>query len=110
MPSPSLRRRDLLGGAGALLADLLLGGRAFAGMSEPRPGNRAIVVTFGGGVRWEDTFAPEGWPNIPHLVSDLVPQGLFFPEARYEGLTGHFNASRHRSVFDLDNFSLDGLL
>jgi hypothetical protein len=93
MPSPSLRRRDILGGAGALLADLLLGGRAFAGTSEPRPGNRAIVVTFGGGVRWEDTFAPEGWPNIPHLVSDLVPQGLFFPEARYEGLTGHFNAT-----------------
>ena len=44
-------------------------------------------------MRWEDTFAPEGWPNIPHLVNDLVPQGLFFPETRYDGLTGHFNAT-----------------
>ena len=68
-------------------------GSAFAGGRDPGTRNRAIVVTFGGGVRWEDTFAPEGWPNIPHLVSDLVPQGLFFPEARYEGLTGHFNAT-----------------
>jgi len=30
---------------------------------------------------------------MTHLVNDLVPQGLFFPEARYDGLTGHFNAT-----------------
>ena len=88
-------RRDLLRGAAALLADVLLpkGAAAQAARERPKPERRAIVVTFGGGVRWEETFAPEGWPNIPHLVSDLVPQGLFYPEARYEGLTGHFNAT-----------------
>ena len=52
-----------------------------------------IVVTFGGGVRYEDTLAPEGWINIPHLASELVPQGLVYPTARYEGLTGHFNST-----------------
>ena len=91
MASSDFHRRDLLRGAAALLADALIP-RARV----PRrggTGTRAIVVTFGGGVRWEDTFAPEGWPNIPHLVSELVPQGLFFPEARYDGLTGHFNAT-----------------
>ncbi len=86
------RRRDLLRGATALLADALLPRHAFPA-ADPGPDPRAIVVTFGGGVRWEDTFAPEGWTNIPHLVADLVPQGLFFPEARYDGLTGHFNAT-----------------
>ena len=52
-----------------------------------------IVVTFGGGVRYEDTLAPEGWVNIPHLASELVPQGLVYPVARHEGLTGHFNST-----------------
>lgn len=95
MPGPSWGRRDLLRGAAALLADALLprGAEAQGARERRKPDRRAIVVTFGGGVRWEETFAPEGWPNIPHLVSDLVPQGLFYPEARYEGLTGHFNAT-----------------
>jgi hypothetical protein len=92
MVPPDLHRRDLLRAAAALLADALLPRRAFPA-APADAGNRAIVVTFGGGVRWEDTFAPEAWPNIPHLVSDLVPHGLFFPETRYEGLTGHFNAT-----------------
>jgi hypothetical protein len=92
MQPPDSRRRDLLRAAAALLADSFLPRRGLAAAGAD-VANRAIVVTFGGGVRWEDTFAPEGWPNIPHLVSDLVPQGLFFPETRYEGLTGHFNAT-----------------
>jgi hypothetical protein len=93
MQPSGLCRRDILRGAAALLADALLPRQAFAGRDRPETGNRAIVVTFGGGVRWEDTFAPEGWPNIPHLVSDLVPKGLLYPETRYDGLTGHFNAT-----------------
>src|SRR6266581_1101072 len=95
MQGPGGGRRDLLRGAAALLADVLLprGAAAQAARERPKPDRRAIVVTFGGGVRWEETFAPEGWSNIPHLVSDLVPQGLFYPETRYDGLTGHFNAT-----------------
>jgi hypothetical protein len=92
MPPTDAGRRDLLRAAAALLADAFLPRHGLAAPAAD-PGTRAIVITFGGGVRWEDTFAPEGWPNIPHMVSDLLPQALFFPEARYEGLTGHFNAS-----------------
>ena len=58
-----------------------------------RPERRVIVVTFGGGVRYEDTLAPQGWVNIPHLAKELVPQGLVYPRARYEGITGHFNST-----------------
>jgi hypothetical protein len=92
MTAADERRRDLLRAAAALLADALLPPAARA-VERGDVANRAIVVTFGGGVPWEDTFAPEGWPNIPHLVSDLLPQGLFYPAARYDGLTGHFNAT-----------------
>ena len=58
-----------------------------------KPDRRVIVVTFGGGVRYEDTLAPEGWSNIPHLATEIVPQGLVYPVARYEGITGHFNST-----------------
>ncbi len=89
------RRRDLLRLVAAFIADHLLPSRLFArGQSDhEKPKRRAIVVTFGGGARYQDTFAPEGWVNIPHLTSDLLPQGLFYPAARNEGLTGHFNSS-----------------
>ena len=93
MPSWASSRRDLLRGAAALVADAILPRRTYAEREGRDVETRAIVVTFGGGVRWEDTFAPEAWSNIPHLVSDLVPQGLFYPETRYDGLTGHFNAT-----------------
>jgi hypothetical protein len=102
------QRRNFLKLAAAFIADHLLprpGGaaRLFArcnpGMGLPRSGDytkperRVVVVTFGGGARYQDTFAPEGWVNIPHLASDLTPQGILYPTARNEGLTGHFNSS-----------------
>jgi hypothetical protein len=79
----------------ACMADWFLPRRLFAqGRSASRkPDRRVIVVTFGGGVRYEDTLAPQGWINIPHLANELVPQGLVYPVARYEGLTGHFNST-----------------
>jgi hypothetical protein len=77
------------------MADWWLPRRLFAQRppASKRPDRRVIVVTFGGGVRYEDTLAPEGWVNIPHLAGDLVPQGLVYAKARHEGLTGHFNST-----------------
>jgi hypothetical protein len=94
-PSVVLRRRDLLGMMAACMADWWLPRRLFAERipAVRKPERRVIVVTFGGGVRYEDTLAPEGWVNIPHLSSELVPQGLVYPVARHEGLTGHFNST-----------------
>jgi hypothetical protein len=40
-------------------------------------GHKAVVVTFGGGARDEETFAPEGQENIPHMLGELIPQALF---------------------------------
>jgi hypothetical protein len=88
------RRREALRLVAALLADWCLPRRLFAGrVQPPRPDRKVIVVTFGGGVRYEDTLAPQGWINIPHLAGEIVPQGLVYPVARYDGLTGHFNST-----------------
>jgi hypothetical protein len=93
--NPVNRRRDFLRLAAAFLANYFLPRRAF-GLKEKESNileRRVIIVTFGGGVRYEDTFAPEGWINIPHLSSDLFSRGLFYPAARNEGITGHFNST-----------------
>ena len=74
----TVRRRDAIKVLAACLADFWLPRRVFA-QRAPRsrkPERRVIVVTFGGGVRYEDTLAPAGWVNIPHLASEIVPQGL----------------------------------
>ncbi len=92
-----LRRREFLKAATAFIASYLLPRRLCAQSTSPirysKPKNRVIIVTFGGGARYQDTFAPEGWVNIPHLTGDLFPQGLFYPTARNEGLTDHYNSS-----------------
>jgi hypothetical protein len=99
IPHPEFRtpngeaRRNFLKLAAAFIADHFLPRRLLARGSSVKPAYRAIVVTFGGGARYQDTFAPEGWVNIPHLVNDLLPQAIFYPSARNEGLTGHFNSS-----------------
>ena len=90
-----LRRREALRVLAACMADWWLPRQLFAQRAagaRPRD-RRVIVVTFGGGVRYEDTLAREGWVNIPHLAADIVPQGLVYPAARHEGLTGHFNST-----------------
>jgi hypothetical protein len=51
-----------------------------------------IVLVIVGGVRRDETFSPNGLENIPHLSGDLYPQSVFFPHARNEGVTAHFNA------------------
>jgi len=87
-------KRDFLRAAMALLAGLNLprtcfagGGRHGAGGS----GQRVVLVVFGG-VRRAETFSPQGLVNIPHLSNDLLPQSLFYRDARNEGVTAHFNA------------------
>src|SRR5207247_3022013 len=40
---------------------------------------RVIIVTFGGGVRYSETFAPEGLRNIPRLVERRTGGHFFHP-------------------------------
>ena len=94
-PKTMWHRRDVLRALAVCMADWWLPRKVAAQRvgRVRKPERRVIVVTFGGGVRYEDTLAREGWDNIPHLASEIVPQGLVYPVVRYEGLTGHFNAT-----------------
>ncbi|HVH72999.1 MAG TPA: hypothetical protein VNB49_18070 [Candidatus Dormibacteraeota bacterium] len=69
---------------------------------------KVMVITFGGGARDQETFAPEGQENIPHLMGELIPQSSFFPEVINQGILGHYvaTASLATGVYEtFNNFS-----
>ena len=55
-------------------------------------GRRVIIVTFGGGVRYSETFAPEGLRNIPRLAG-MRSEGFFFRNCINAGVLSHFNST-----------------
>jgi hypothetical protein len=57
-----------------------------------RAGSRVIIVTFGGGVRYSETFSPDGLRNIPRLAA-MRPQGYFFKSCSNQGVLSHFNST-----------------
>ena len=58
-----------------------------------RPKRKVIVITFGGGARDQETFMVEGQENIPHLMSELIPQSSFFTQVVNRGILGHYVAT-----------------
>lgn len=104
----SWNRREFLWSAGAAgLSSSLLGFRPLRAMTLPR-GQKAVVVTFGGGARDEETFAPQGQENIPHLIGELIPQATFFTQVVNSGILGHYvaTASLATGVYEtINNFA-----
>jgi hypothetical protein len=102
-------RRDFLrGAAGVALGAALTGTSPFARAEATRKKRKVIVVTFGGGARDQETFAPEGQENIPHLLNELIPQSSFFTHVTNRGILGHYvaTASLATGVYEtLNNFS-----
>jgi hypothetical protein len=90
----ALGRREFLRGAAGFAAGSLFSfapSIAYAAAAAPQP--KAVVVTFGGGARDEETFAPEGQENIPNLVHTLFPQSTFFAQVINKGILGHYVAT-----------------
>jgi hypothetical protein len=102
------RREFLRNTAGLALGGALLGPGTMA-RSVIAPSKRKIVViTFGGGARDQETFAPEGQANIPHLMGELIPQSTFFTHVRNRGILGHYvaTASLATGVYEtINNFA-----
>ena len=105
----SRSRRDFLRQASGLaLGATLAGGSPFLHGQAIARKRKVIVVTFGGGARDQETFAPEGQANIPHLLRELAPRSTFFTHVRNEGILGHYvaTASLATGVYEtLNNFS-----
>jgi hypothetical protein len=102
-------RRDFLrGAAGLALGSALTSGSPFVYGQKATRQRKVIVVTFGGGARDQETFAPEGQANIPHLLQELAPQSSFFTHMQNQGILGHYvaTASLATGVYEtLNNFS-----
>lgn len=103
-------RRDFLRNTGGLAV-----GSALAGVSPYLRAQsllkkrKVIVVTFGGGARDQETFAPEGQHNIPYMLRELAPQSSFFTHVTNAGILGHYvaTASLTTGVYEsINNFSV----
>src|SRR5581483_5118022 len=87
----SRSRREFLRDAGLALGSTLLTPRFARAANSAR--KKVIVVTFGGGARDQETFAPEGQENIPHMMRELIPQASFFTQVVNRGILGHYVAT-----------------
>ena len=105
----SCTRRDFLRSASGLVAgSALMSASPFLLGAAAAKRRKVIVVTFGGGARDQETFAPEGQENIPHLLHELAPQSSFFTQVVNWGILGHYvaTASLTTGVYEtLNNFS-----
>ncbi len=102
-------RRDFLrSAAGVALGSTLLSASPLVRGAAAAKKRKVIVITFGGGARDQETFAPEGQENIPHLIHELAPQASFFTQVMNQGILGHYvaTASLATGVYEtLNNFS-----
>jgi hypothetical protein len=90
----SCSRRDFLrGAAGLALGSALMSASPFVYAGTAAKKRKVIVVTFGGGARDQETFAPEGQENIPHLLQEMAPQSSFFTQVVNRGILGHYVAT-----------------
>ncbi len=105
----AVSRRDFLRDAASLtLGSSLLPGSLLARSGVLRRDRKVVVVTFGGGARDQETFAPEGQENIPHLMKELIPQSAFFTQVVNRGILGHYvaTASLATGVYEtINNFA-----
>lgn len=100
----SCSRRDFLRSA----AGMVLGGVSPFLYAGPTRTRKVIVVTFGGGARDQETFAPAGQENIPYMLKELIPQASFFTQVVNRGILGHYvaTASLATGVYEtLNNFA-----
>ncbi|MBB5058416.1 hypothetical protein HDF16_003130 [Granulicella aggregans] len=98
------RREFLRTAIGAATATSLSGFLPLRAQQLPR-GQKAVVVTFGGGARDEETFAPEGQENIPHMLSELIPQSTFFTQVINHGILGHYVATASLATGAYETFN-----
>jgi len=88
---PLLSKRRFIQLAGISISNRVL--PRFLQAESPQTARRnVILVTFGGGVRYSETFSPDGFRNIPRLV-EMRKSGLFYSTCINSGVLSHFNST-----------------
>jgi hypothetical protein len=98
------RREFLRDASGLVLGGTLLSSK-LARAATPSSKKKVIVITFGGGARDQETFAPEGQENIPHLMRELIPQASFFTQVVNHGILGHYVATASLATGAYETFN-----
>jgi len=102
------RREFLRDAAGLTLGSGLFSKSLFARSGVLQKNRKVVVITFGGGARDQETFAPEGQENVPNLLKELIPQSSFFTQVVNRGILGHYvaTASLATGVYEtINNFA-----
>jgi hypothetical protein len=102
----SWSRREFLRAAGLTLGSAL--SRSPFRAARVAKDRKVVVVTFGGGARDQETFAPEGQANIPNMMRELIPRAAFFTQVVNRGILGHYvaTASLATGVYEtINNFA-----
>ena len=102
------RREFLRDAAGLTVGSSLVSSGLLARSGILRHDRKVVVITFGGGARDQETFAPEGQENIPYLMKELIPQSAFFTQVVNRGILGHYvaTASLATGVYEtINNFA-----
>jgi len=86
-------RRDFLREAAGVALGTAVLRSPFARTASIAKNKKVIVITFGGGARDQETFAPEGQENVPNMLRDLIPRSTFFTQVVNRGILGHYVAT-----------------
>jgi hypothetical protein len=102
-------RRDFLrSAAGLALGSVLQSPKLLARTANSPKKRKIVVITFGGGARDQETFAPQGQHNIPHMMREFIPRASFFTQVVNRGILGHYvaTASLATGVYEtINNFA-----
>src|SRR5215472_7188335 len=86
-------RREFLRDAARVTVGSTLLRSGFARAAALPKQKKVVVITFGGGARDQETFAPEGQENVPNLLRELIPRATFFTQVVNRGILGHYVAT-----------------
>jgi hypothetical protein len=86
-------RREFLRDAAGIAIGSSIARSPFARAAALPKNRKVVVITFGGGARDQETFAPEGQENVPNMLRDLIPRATFFTQVVNRGILGHYVAT-----------------
>jgi hypothetical protein len=94
MPAMDHSKRSFLKAAAVLATGSLMArhGRALTDQVTSRASHK-VVLLICGGVRKQETFSAAGTVHIPNLSGMLLPQSVYYPNIRNDGITSHFNTT-----------------
>lgn len=102
----SQNRRDFLRSAtGATLGTSLFAAASPSPLRLAVRPPKAVVVTFGGGSRDDETFAEDGQENIPYMLRELIPKATFFTRVVNRGILGHYVATASLATGVYESFN-----